>query len=105
MAESTLGGGLNAPGAYVEYEIHFAVVLHHHAEAAVVVLASTRSHAIDDFLLQHKVHVFHDVSKRHQMENQRRGDVVGQVANNTQLLITLTEAGEIKVQGIRFTEW
>jgi hypothetical protein len=57
MAESTLGGGLKAPGADVEQVLHAAVVLHHDRQPPPVAATRLGGHALDHFLLQHEVHV------------------------------------------------
>jgi hypothetical protein len=43
--------------------------------------------ALHDFELQHEVHVRDQVRKAEQMEDQGRGDVVGQVADDAQALM------------------
>ena len=54
--------------------------------AAVVAAAGRRGHAIDHFLLQHQVLVDHVRRRRQQVKQDRRRDVVGQVADHAQRL-------------------
>jgi hypothetical protein len=56
-----------------------------------------RDHALDDFLLQHEMHVAHAAAKTSKMEKQRRRDVVRQIADNAQ-------AGVLRRLPARLTE-
>ncbi len=58
--------------------------LQHHGEPPVVGRPGRRRHPRDDFLLQHHVQVAQQRIVRRQMEQQRRADVVRQVADDAQ---------------------
>src|SRR5690606_31824854 len=55
---------------------------------------------LDDFLLQHEMHVADQVGMIEQVENQRGGDVVGQVAHDAQAVCVFTEPGEVELERI-----
>ena len=77
-----------------------AVVLNHDRQAAPVSTARACCHALNHFFLQHEVHVANQIGIFQQMKNQRRGDVVGQVADYAQRAGRGVEAFEVKLQGI-----
>ena len=56
----------------------------HHREAAVVAAAGRGDDAVDDFLLQHHVQIVDVLVRRSDVKQQRRGDVVRQVADDAQ---------------------
>ena len=59
--------------------------LQHHREPAVVLAARARGHPVDHFLLQHEMLVGDVVARLEQVEQDRRRDVVGQVADDAKL--------------------
>ena len=59
--------------------------LQHHGEPPVVGRSRRGGHSRDHFLLQHHVQVAQQRVVRGQMEQQRRADVVGQVADDAQV--------------------
>src|SRR5690606_27043001 len=77
-----------------------AVVLHHDAQTTVMVHARGGSQTLHHFLLQHEVHVFDAVRLRQQVEHQRGGNVVGQVADHAQLLAPGGEVAEVELEGV-----
>ena len=85
-AESTRGGGSKAVGRHVEQRLDAVAPLQHHAQAAVVLAARRGGHAVDDLLLQHEVLVHHLRRAAEQVKQDRRRDVVRQVADHAQLL-------------------
>ena len=60
------------------------MILHHQAKPAVVLVAHACGKAVDHFQLQHEYHVTDQMMELQEMEQQGSGNVVGQVANNTQ---------------------
>ena len=103
-AESTFGGGRNAPGGDVEQRRDRAAGLQHHAQPAIDLAARPGGHAVDDFLLQHEMHVAHRRGVVERMEQDRRGQVVGQVADQADLPVRarafMRERGEIDVEHV-----
>ncbi len=93
-----LGWWVEGPGADVEQVFHAAVVLHHDRQPPPIAAARAGGHALDHFFLQHEVHVANQRCVVQQVENQRRGDVVGQVADNAQAAWWRVEAGEVEFQ-------
>ena len=79
------------------------VVLKHHRQASEILAARIGHHAIDHFLLQHEVHVIYQGRERNQMEQQRAGNVVGQVADNLQRPRTL-ERTKVEFERIAFVD-
>ena len=69
-------------GRHVEHGLDRVAPLQHHAQAAEALAAGHGDHAIDHFLLQHEVLVHHVLDVREQVEQDRRRDVVGQVADD-----------------------
>ena len=61
------------------------MVLNHDAQFAVVAAVGPGRKPVHDFLLQHEMHVLDAVNLVDQMKNQRRGNVIRQIAHNTQL--------------------
>ncbi|MCY1543941.1 hypothetical protein D9M68_797820 [compost metagenome] len=62
--------------------LHAAVVLDHDRQPAPVAAAGLGGQALHHFLLQHEVHVADQVRVVQQVEDQRGGDVVRQVAHH-----------------------
>ena len=60
-----------------------------------------RGHAVDDFLLQHEVHVKDMVALLDQPEQQGCGDVVGQIPHQPQRRAS-TQRAEVEIQRIGF---
>jgi len=54
-------------------------------------------HALDHFELQHEVHVAHAVGVAREVKEQRRRDVVGQVAHEAH---AARELAEVEVEGV-----
>lgn len=63
-------------------------------------LAGLGCEAVDHFILQHEVHVLDLAGKAEQMEDQRRRDVVGQVADNAQQAVIGAQAGEVELERV-----
>ena len=53
----------------------------HHRQAAIALVPGPGNHAVNDFALQHEMHVGDQAAKTEQMEQQWRGDVVGEVTD------------------------
>ena len=87
-------------GRYVEQRVHRAVRLQHHAEPAVDLAAGLRAHAVDDLLLQHEDHVVDRRSVVERVEQDRRGQVVGQVADQPQRACVAGQRGEVDLQHV-----
>ena len=81
-----LGLWLERLGRHVEHRHHRIANLKHHRQTPVVGRARFGDHARDDFLLQHEVLIDHAVCNRMQMKQQRRRDVVRQIADDAQTL-------------------
>ena len=73
----------------------------HDRQPAVGLGSRNGCDAVNDFLLQHEVHVDNRVPMVEQMEEQRRGDVVGEVADEPQLR---TERREVERQRVGFVD-
>jgi hypothetical protein len=72
-------------GRHVEQFGHVVVVLQKHRQPPHV--TAGRSHdAVHHLLLQHEMLVFHAVGHGNQVQQQRAGDVVGQIADNAQFV-------------------
>src|SRR5690606_4610993 len=91
-------------GADIEQVLHAAVILNHDRQAAPIAAAGGRGQALDDLLLQHEMHVADQVGMIEQVENQRRGDVVGQVADDAQAVCIFAEPGEIEFERISLVQ-
>ena len=90
-------------GRHKQHVVHGVAPLQHHAQAAVVAAARRGDHAVDHFLLQHEVLVLHHRHMVEQVKQNRRGDVVGQVAHDAQLLPqTLRDGAEVHLEHIAF---
>ena len=72
-------------GRHVEQGLDPVAPLQHHREPAVVLVARPRSDPVDHLLLQHEVLVVDGVARLEKVEQDRRRDVVGQVADDAQL--------------------
>ena len=66
--------------------MHLVAPLQHYRESAVGFGAGSRRHAVHHFALQHKVLVNDAGSRLHEVKQQRRGDVVGEVSDNAHAL-------------------
>ncbi|MCY1367601.1 hypothetical protein D9M69_545440 [compost metagenome] len=86
--------------ADVEQVLDPAVVLNHDRQATPVATTRAGSQALDHFLLQHEVHIANQVRVVQQVKNQRRGDVVRQVADHAQAARHGIEAVEVELQRI-----
>ena len=73
----------------------------HDAEPPVSFAAGAGRHAVDDFLLQHEVHVMDAVAAVDQVKQERRRDVVGQVADDPQ---GIAERTEIELERVRLVD-
>jgi len=87
-------------GADIEQRLHPHPGGEHHREPAVVLVAGTRGHARHDFLLQHEVHVGDGVELRDEAEQQRRRDVVGQVADEAQPCACAAQRAEVELERV-----
>ncbi len=96
-----LGGWEKGLGWHIQQVFDLAMVLGHDAQAAPVLVARGGGQALYHFQLQHEMHVAHHRREFQQVENQWRGNVVGQVADDSQWLTVPSQAGEIKIEGIR----
>ena len=72
-------------GRHVEQRLDPVAPLQHHGEPAVVLVAGLGGDPVDDLLLQHEVLVLDGVARLEEMEQDRRRDVVGQVADDAKL--------------------
>ncbi|MNI62765.1 hypothetical protein D3C73_1180980 [compost metagenome] len=86
--------------ADVEQVLDPAVVLNHDRQATPVTTTRAGSQALDHFLLQHEVHVADQVRVVQEVKNQRRGDVVRQVADHSQAAWRGIQAVEVELQRI-----
>ncbi len=84
MLDVTFGGGLKAPRGTSKSLRHPVADLQHHRQPAIGLAARRRDHPVDHFLLQHEVLVDHAIGELHEPEQQRRRDVVRQVADDAQ---------------------
>ncbi len=76
----------------------------HDGEAPVLLAAWRRGHALDDLALQHHVQILDDGCELEQMKQQRRRDVVGQVADDAQRARPGRESAEVELQRIGFVD-
>ena len=86
-------------GRYFNQHLHIEEILQHHAQAAVIVGFRLRHHALHHLFLQHEVHIGHFVRHFRQMKQQRRGNIVGQIADD---FFAPRNAAEIKLQHVAF---
>ncbi|MNM71427.1 hypothetical protein D3C81_830910 [compost metagenome] len=84
----------------VEQMLNPAVILNHDRQPAPVTTARPCRQTLDHFLLQHEVHVANQVGVVQQVENQRCGDVVRQVADYAQTAGGGIQAIEVEFQRI-----
>ena len=56
---STFGAGSKRLRRHIEQPVHDKTILQHHRQAAEIGRSRPGDHALDDFLLQHEVHVEH----------------------------------------------
>ena len=78
--------GIKGFGGHVDQHFHIEAVLQHHRQPAEFRIAGRSDHAFDHFTLQHHMDVADVAGKRSKSEQQRRRDVVGQVANDAQIV-------------------
>ena len=83
-ADSTFGTGRNAPGGTTNSRAMRKLRLQHHRQPSVVGGRGRGGHPRDHFPLQHHVEVAQQRVVRRQVEQQRRADVVRQVADDAQ---------------------
>jgi hypothetical protein len=77
----------------------------HYGQAAVVAGSGPGGDAIHDFTLQHHVHVFDRCCVIEQVKEQRRGNVVRQVAHDAQAATALGgERCEIEIERVGFVD-
>ena len=100
-AGGDLGFRAEGAGRHVEQAHHGEALLQHDGQAAVIGGVRFGDHAHDHFFLKHEVHVAHAVGEAGKMEQQRRGNVVRQVADHAQ---RGAECGEIKLQRVAFVD-
>ena len=72
----------------------------HHRQAPIGLAAGRRDHAIDDLLLQHEMHVGDVRRALEQAEQERRRDVVRQVAADAQRRSAAVQCREIDVEHV-----
>ena len=84
-ADSTLGGGRNAPAGTTNSRSTAEANLQHHRQPPVLGRRRRRRHALDDLLLQHDGDVAQIGIELREMKQQRRRDVVRQVADDAQV--------------------
>ena len=87
-------------GADVEQRPYAHMRRQHHRQPPVVPRPGPGRHARDDFLLQHEVHVGDRIELLDQPEQQRRRDVVRQVADKPQLGARAAQRPEIELERI-----
>ena len=78
------GGGREGSRADIEQMSRLEPGREHHGEPAVGTAAGRGGDAVDDFLLQHHVQIVDVLMGGGDVKQQRRGDVVGQVADDAQ---------------------
>ena len=91
-------------GPDFEERFHFDPRSEHDRQASIRRRIRGRRHAIHDFLLQHEVHVCNVLPHRQEVEQERRRDVVRQIADESQGLRTPTQARNIELQHIAFMD-
>ena len=96
-AESTFGAGRNAPGGTTNRRSTRNAACSITRQPAVVGRAGRCRHAVDHFPLQHDVHVAQLRVVRREVEQQRRADVVRQVADDAQVA---AERGEVELERV-----
>ena len=99
-AESTAGGGWNAPRPTRNSAFGPAGRGEHHGQAPVGLAAGRRDDAIDDLLLQHEMHVGDGGARFEQVKEQRRRDVVRQVAADAKRRSAAVQGGEVDVEHV-----
>ena len=88
-------------GRHVEQVLDLVAPLQHHREPAEGLGARLGGHAVDHFLLQHEHLVDHVRRGGDQVEQDRRRDVVGQVADDADRAAqALGERGEVDLQHV-----
>ena len=97
-ADSTLGTGSKRQRRHVEQFFQLETVLQHDGQPPVIAVAGRCDHAFDDFFLQHDVDVADRARAVREMKQQRRRDVVGQIADHAQ---ALAQRGEIELAARR----
>ena len=98
---------LECRGRYSEKRLSLAVSLDHDAEAAIILVTGRRAYPVDDFFLQHEVHVADQVPEIEQVKQDGGRDVVGQVADDAELFtfsVSAMERGKIEFKDIRFID-
>ena len=86
--------------ADVEQVLDAAVVLNHDRQTTPVTTARACGQTLDHFLLQHEVHVADQAGVVQQVKDQRRGDVVRQVADHPQAVRRGIQAVEVELQRV-----
>ena len=97
-----LGRRVERFGRHEQHIRHVIAPLQHDRQAAICRRGWCGDHAVDHLLLKHEMLVLHHIDGIEQMEQNRRGDVVGQIANNSQLdsRQTLCQKRKINIQHI-----
>src|SRR5262245_55144812 len=72
----------------------------HDGEPSVNLRAGRRHHAVDDFLLQHEMHVADRGALLEQAKEQRRRNVVGKIAHQAQRRPGAAQGGDIDLQDV-----
>jgi hypothetical protein len=90
-------------GRHLEQVFHAAARLQHDAQPAVDLAARVGGHAVHHFLLQHEVHVADRGGVLERVEQQRRGDVVGQVADQADRCAA-RERGDVDGERVGFDD-
>ncbi len=94
---------LECPGPHVEQGFRFHPGSEHHREPSVFGRIRPRSDAIHHFTLKHHVQVVDDVRALQQMKQERRRDVVRQVAHDAQATSALSgERSEVEFERVDF---
>ena len=100
-----LRGRLEGSGTDLEQPLHPDLGSKHDAQAPVVRIPGLRGEARRHLPLQHQVQVEDRRRVRQQPEQQRRGDVVRQVAGDAQPPAALTrQGGEVELQRVRIVQ-
>ena len=84
---------------HFKQQLHIEKILQHHAQAAVIVAFGRGYHAFHHFFLQHKMHIGHFIGHFAQAKQQRRGNIIRQIADN---FLFAGHAAKIKLQHIAF---
>src|SRR5574343_42074 len=96
-----LRGRIEAFRRHIDQPLQPEAVLQHDRQTAEIGVTRLGHHALDDFLLQHEVHVVDRLGVVGEVEKQGGRNVVGQVADQT---LPRADAGEVEGQRIALVD-